>query len=441
MDCVMTFSGRLKREAYNLFLMSLLLITSSAPSLAQGPYNLGPGDKVRINVSEWSTAGGEAKTLVAGEFGINPSGSISLPLVGTIQAVGSTTEHLSQSIAEQMKAKAGLLNPPIASVELIAYRPFYILGGVEKPGEYPYRPGMLVVHAVSVSGGFYRTIDPGLLRASLDLITTHGDVQVHERTLDELTIRHARLQAELNESSTIAHPPDLIENKNKRNISQLMQQEEAILKAHLEAFAAELAARTQLKMTADLEAHSLRDQIEAQDRRVAVLVRDLEDTRSLVSRGLAPAPRQLTAEGAVVDAELRKRDLQTQLLRANQEAIREERAARALRDERKKSLLLEIEQASQRIEETKIRIRTAQAFVGETASAVEAYRPVPRGSEEATFAILRESNGRTLEMPATEITPVLPGDVIRVVSPQKGSNAREGGTSLATKEQIAPASP
>jgi polysaccharide biosynthesis/export protein len=121
------------------------------PSTPPGAYHLGPGDQVRI-----ITLG---EDRVTGEFRVNDSGAVALPLLGTIRAAGLTTAELEQAVGTAL-LKAQLIREPSVSVEVIAYRPIFVLGEVNHPGQFPYQPGMTVVTAAAVAGGFtYRAIE------------------------------------------------------------------------------------------------------------------------------------------------------------------------------------------------------------------------------------------------------------------------------------------
>lgn len=121
------------------------------PAAAATAYRLGPGDVVRL-----ITFGEENLT---GEFRVSDSGTIALPLVGLVHAAGLSPDALGTRVGKAL-VKANLLRAPSISVEVIAYRPIFVLGEVSKPGQYPYQPGMTVVTAAAVAGGFtYRPID------------------------------------------------------------------------------------------------------------------------------------------------------------------------------------------------------------------------------------------------------------------------------------------
>ncbi len=107
-------------------------------------YRLGPADKIRVNVF-----GEEALT---GEFLVGNSGKISLPLIGEVQAQGLTIAELQEQIAVALRQ--GYINEPRVNAEVLNYRPFYILGEVNTPGEYPYTANLTVLNAVATAGGF-----------------------------------------------------------------------------------------------------------------------------------------------------------------------------------------------------------------------------------------------------------------------------------------------
>jgi polysaccharide export outer membrane protein len=113
------------------------------PQAESDAYHLGPGDQVRIiTLSE---------DRLTGEFRVNDSDAVALPLLRTIQATGLTTAELERTIGADL-VKAQLIRDPSVSVEVLAYRPIFALGEVNRPGQYAYQPGMIVVTAVAAAG-------------------------------------------------------------------------------------------------------------------------------------------------------------------------------------------------------------------------------------------------------------------------------------------------
>jgi len=120
------------------------------PTAPFSAYRLGSGDVVRL-----ITVGDDTLT---GEFRVSDSGMIALPLLGAVPASGLTPDALAGRISAAL-VEGKLYTAPSVSVEITTYRPIFVLGEVSKPGQYPYQPGMTVVTAAAVAGGFtYRAI-------------------------------------------------------------------------------------------------------------------------------------------------------------------------------------------------------------------------------------------------------------------------------------------
>ena len=131
------------------------------------PYRLDAGDKLRVVVY-----GQEGLT---NSYAIDAGGSITMPLIGAVGARGRTPAGLAAEIAA--KLRNGYIRDPSVAVEVETYRPFFILGEVAAPGQYPYVPSMSVESAVAIAGGF----SP---RAKRDQVTlTHTDNSTSRRAV------------------------------------------------------------------------------------------------------------------------------------------------------------------------------------------------------------------------------------------------------------------
>jgi polysaccharide biosynthesis/export protein len=129
------------------------------PVRYEAAYHLDAGDRLRVVVY-----GQEGLTNT---YAIDAGGSITMPLIGSVPARGRTTAGLAAAISA--KLRAGFIRDPSVAVEIEVYRPFFILGEVAAPGQYPYVPNMTVESAVAIAGGF----SP---RARRDSVTvTHTD--------------------------------------------------------------------------------------------------------------------------------------------------------------------------------------------------------------------------------------------------------------------------
>ena len=143
---------------------------ASRPSAYDRPYHLDAGDKLRVVVF-----GQEGLTNT---YAIDAGGSITMPLIGAVPARGQTPAGLAAAITA--KLRNGYIREPSVAVEIETYRPFFILGEVAAPGQYPYVPNMSVESAVAIAGGF----SP---RAKRDQVTlTHTDNSGPSRTVAPL---------------------------------------------------------------------------------------------------------------------------------------------------------------------------------------------------------------------------------------------------------------
>jgi polysaccharide export outer membrane protein len=110
-------------------------------------YRLGAGDKIRVVVLQ--------DTEFSGDYEVNASGGISVRMLGPVQIVGKTIPEIEELLRDKYKAQ-GYLVAPRLSVELVSMRPFYIIGEVSRPGQFPYVNCLRVIQAIAIGGGFTR---------------------------------------------------------------------------------------------------------------------------------------------------------------------------------------------------------------------------------------------------------------------------------------------
>ena len=118
------------------------------------PYRLDAGDKLRIVVF--------GKEGLTNTYAVDAGGSITMPLIGAVRARGLTPAGLAASITAQLKR--GYLREPYVAAEIESYRPFFILGEVAAPGQYPYVPNLTVESAVAIAGGFTPRAQRGMVK-------------------------------------------------------------------------------------------------------------------------------------------------------------------------------------------------------------------------------------------------------------------------------------
>jgi polysaccharide export outer membrane protein len=161
------FASAPHAEAAPVVVAAPVAYVEPAPVRYDAAYHLDAGDRLRVVVY-----GQEGLTNT---YAIDAGGAITMPLIGSVPARGRTTAGLAAAISA--KLRAGFIRDPSVAVEIEAYRPFFILGEVAAPGQYPYVPSMTVESAVAIAGGF----SP---RARRDSVTvTHTDASGTARVI------------------------------------------------------------------------------------------------------------------------------------------------------------------------------------------------------------------------------------------------------------------
>lgn len=160
----------MKYFKFSLLVLACLAVFSIDVVHAQNEstYRLGSGDKVRVSVF------GEPD--LSGEFEVDGSGSISLPLIGEIYVQGMSIGDVSEAVESEL-LQGYLVNPQV-SVEVLNYRPFFILGEVNAPGSYAYVNGLTVLNAVALAGGY----TPRARKSEIELQRGESKLEVEEYT-------------------------------------------------------------------------------------------------------------------------------------------------------------------------------------------------------------------------------------------------------------------
>lgn len=145
--------SRLRGAFALLVAFAIAACSAGAPSIsasqanadAMASYQLAPGDKLKVTVFD--------EPNLTGEYQINVNGAITMPLLADIPAQGLTQDALAQSIRDRLAAGGYVLQPRV-TVDIMGHRPFYILGEVNNPGEYPYAGKLTILQAIAKAGGF-----------------------------------------------------------------------------------------------------------------------------------------------------------------------------------------------------------------------------------------------------------------------------------------------
>jgi exopolysaccharide production protein ExoF len=392
--------------------VALFLLPLSAKA---AEYQLGVMDKLRIRVVEWQTAEGTFRdwAAISGDYTVGPSGKLSLPFIGETPAAGKTTAEIAETIGDRLQQKFGLLDRPDASVELAEYRPIFIAGDAQTPGQYPYGPDLTVLKAVSLAGGLRRASE-GNQGVERNFINADGNHQVYVDERNRLYAKRARLLAEIQGKEQIETPKEL---QDVKDAAALMAEETLIKQAREKRMRLQLTAIEDLKNLLQNEIVSLEKKSSTQTRQVQLARDELKGIGNLADRGLVVNSRVLTIEQKIADMESKILDMDTAALRAKQDINKAVQDATNLGNDRDAELAVQRQQVEADIAGLTLKIEMYRGLMAEALSKapeVAARRAAANMSPVATFTIVRGQEGKTTEIKADENTPVLPGDVIKV---------------------------
>ncbi|WP_232365425.1 polysaccharide biosynthesis/export family protein [Ciceribacter sp. T2.26MG-112.2] len=377
-------------------------------------YRLDVMDKLRIRVAEWRTAEGAVRdwSTVSGDYTVGASGTVSLPFLGELTASGKTTAEVAEEVGTKMQLLFGLRDRPSASVELAQYRPIYLAGEVQTPGEYPYAPNMTVLKALSLGGGLRRG-ETGQ-RFARDFIRAEGDSSVLVAERNRLLVRRARLQAEIAGSAEIAMPAEI---KDMPEAAELLASETALMKTRDKRLKLQLTALADLKTLLRSEIESLAKKSETQSRQLKLVESDREKVYNLTEKGLTVSSRRLAIEQQVADLQAGLLDIDTASLKARQDVSKATQDETDLKNDRDAQLAQELQNTERELDTIALKLGTSRDLMAEAMmQSAEAATLAKQAVASVGYSIVREKDGKASEIPADENTKVLPGDVVKVAA-------------------------
>jgi len=395
------------------FCISVVGMVFTSGGVRAEDYVLGPGDHLRLKILEWRPGAGEPYDWpgLSGEFIVGAGGEISLPMLGRITAAGHTAATLSDMIGARLQSEVGLVRKVQTSLEVTEHRPFYIAGGVDKPGEYPYRPGITVIEAISLAGGLYRNPD-----AENNLRREAIQAQGEQRTLGSdrigLLASQARLRAEIDAVGDVQFPPELTGSKDDARVSAAMNEQLMLFKSRKDSLQAQVDGLEQIKMLYKAEIDTLKGKIQSIAQQSSLNKVELEGVATLMSKGLTTAPRKLALEQNAAQFESSRLELQLSVVRAQQAISKADRDETEAINARRNDALVELGQNRAKLGENDENLATARRLARQ-AEAMLARRPadVDQASLQA-YEIIRQGEPHPIR--ASETDAIKPGDVLRV---------------------------
>jgi polysaccharide export outer membrane protein/exopolysaccharide production protein ExoF len=423
----------MQTSAWTAALLSFAAALGCPGPAAAVEYLLGPQDKVRLKIYEWRASRDvifEWKAL-NDEFVVGADGTLFLPFVGQIRAEGTAPADLSRSIGGRLMQQMGLGKPPDVSVEIIQFRPFYIVGHVTESGEFPYRPGLTVLQAVSIAGGL-RTREESIARLEREVIAGRGEMDILSLNTISLSVKKARLEAEYSGASEISFPDQLLQMQGTGSASILIEQERAVFNARKDGLATQVRALENLKEFLVKELASLEKQMTFHDKQIQLVEKELAGVSTLVKKGISAAPREISLQRTLADVQSAKLTAETSLLRARQEISRTDIAILQLRNAFANDVAEALRETQAQLDETTRKTDTTANLLQESELTAPRLLSLRANAQQAQpiYTILRRGESATAKITATEITEIQPGDTLKVEMPSPDMSPAELGSTF-----------
>jgi polysaccharide biosynthesis/export protein ExoF len=329
-----------------------------------------------------------------------------------LRAAGETTTQLSDDLAKVLQERQKLPERPFVSAEVVKFRPFYVLGDAQQPGEHLFRPGMTMDMALSVAGGIYRPSQTQPLRFERDAIMSRGALGSIQSKRSELIARQLRIQSELAGADSIRQLPEM----GATDFQTALAQETAIMKTRRQRLSNQQASyRRQIELSNE-EINFLKARMESAVRQQLTVESELRQYKTLGDKGLALSSRTSALDRLLAQIEGDQRDIDTRIARSRQNIAQAEAAIVNLMDEYKKELTADLRQISTQVSDLNHQSAMHRDLIveAETSGTISHQAQSARLSYRIQFSVARQDNGEVKEFTADKHDRVEPGDVITV---------------------------
>jgi polysaccharide biosynthesis/export protein ExoF len=390
--------------------ISAVLVVLLAGSTVRGvaDYAVRTDDKLKIKIFQYPE--------LSGEYTVSANGTITIAPIGEIPVDGSSTKDVASQISERF-IRAGLSDKPGTTVDIIQSRPIYIMGDVQKPGEYPYRPGVTVLQAVSLAGGWMRFNDPGMMRLERESITIRGDMRGLVRRYYHLIAQRARLSSELAMKTDIAFPAELMHrSKDDNSLAEALEEERSFLNIHVDVLRNQLDSLQQTRSLYEREIEAVSLQIQANKVQHEAVQKELDQVKEMFARGLTTLPRKLELERTLAQFDVAEQGFQTLILRARQSITQVDQKMFDLKSERNASLSSELQRTRLELDDIGVKFDTSRNLLVEAQlTAPNLVSTVADGIVGTrSLVVVRVQDGKPVTLDAEEHMELLPGDVLKV---------------------------
>jgi exopolysaccharide production protein ExoF len=389
---------------------AIMLAAQLAGSAVSGTaeYAVRADDKLKIKIFQYPE--------LSGDYSVSANGTITIGPIGEINVDGSSPKEIARLISDRF-IRSGLSDKPGTAVEMLQSRPIYVMGDVQKPGEYPYRPGLSVLQAVSLAGGWLRFNDPGLIRLERDNITIRGDMRNLVKRYYVLLAQRARLNAELALKTDVSFPPELMRRyADDKGLAELVDEERSFLAINVEVLKTQLDSLAQTRTLYENEIEAVSRQMQANKVQYSTVQQELDNVKALFARGLSTSMRKADLERTLAQIDVAEQGFQTLILRARQNITQVDQKMFDLKSQHTSTLSTDMQRTRLELQEIGIKFDTNRDILAEAQlTAPTLVSSVDDGAIGArSLTVVRVVDGKPSTLDAEEHMVLLPGDVLKI---------------------------
>jgi polysaccharide export outer membrane protein len=376
-------------------------ISGASGQSANDPYLLGDGDVLAITVF--------GEQGLSGEYTIN-DGSIAYPLLGQVEVSGKSAADVANALSRDLAEFVPGLSVAAA---VSRYAPVFVLGDVQTPGRYDYRPGMITLELFALGGGLRRAETPLASGSGLQLLGMRQELNDNELQIMGLEAARARLRAELNDGEFV--PPEPRKNEPalvafQRKVNERERDLLAIRNNNLEAEAKALLAQEQSFVD---EIASITRSIELHEDEIRLLGEDVSATSLLVERGLTSKSNLRESERRLSATRRDALELNSYLARARQNLLAVQQRRDGLKEQRRNEAAARLQEVELELERKAKQEEALLASMVEVAMTADTGARLQAGVSLSYRILRRTAEGEYEETPVDEREPIKPGDILR----------------------------
>ncbi len=380
----------------------LSLAVCQLPAAADGTnYKVATGDVLTISV--YGDPG------LTGLFPVSADGTIGYPLLGNVNVVDQTVNEIGARISRDLASHVANRSVAVAVKE---YAPIFVVGDVQKPGKYEYRPGMIVLELFALGGGL-RELNAQRDTSGIQLISAQQEYEDMSMQLLSQDIRRVRLEAELNDTEFEYKGDEIGLVRDRTALEKIVESEKSLFRLRLSAQQDEKTNLEVQRQNFIQEIDTLQKSNVMRTQQLELLDMDVNASKELVTRGAASESALRERKRELLSMNQQVLESTSFLARAQQNKSEVERRILELKSKRHNDAATELRETSLDIMRLKKKLAfslQSMAEIGSTARRVSSLEDMI----QTKFFIVRQVAGTYRETAADEHTQVRAGDVVRV---------------------------